>query len=160
MMIASCYRGTLCRFAFAVLLVCGFGGIFVVVVVVVVFFWGVCFLLGGVERQRLAQGVKKSGQEAKPLNRASSNRSLNIAGLKKETLESVPASSENKYAPVKIARLAIFENPVMAGTDSLFFLYPLLIPAAGLCPSAKVRAPRLCPVTPGPSAPLRGISAA
>lgn len=49
------------------------------------------------------QGVKKSGQEAKPLNRASSNRSLNTAGLKKETLESVPASSENKYAPVKIA---------------------------------------------------------
>lgn len=105
------------------------------------------------------QGVKKSGQEAKPLNRASSNRSLNTAGLKKETLESIPASSENKYAPVKIARLAIFENPVMAGTDSLFFPSLLLIPAAGLCPSAKVRAPGLCPVTPGPSAPLWGISA-
>lgn len=39
----------------------------------------------------------------------------------------------------------------MAGSDSLFFPYLLLIPAAGLCPSAKLRAPGLCPLTPGPS---------
>lgn len=64
------------------------------------FFVAVCFVLfwfglflGGVESKRLVQGVKKSGQEAKPLNRASSNRSLNTAELKKEAVESVPASS-------------------------------------------------------------------
>lgn len=60
-------------------------------------FVGVCFLVRFVFRrggkQRLVQGVKKSGQEAKPLNRASSNRSLNTARLKKETVESIPASS-------------------------------------------------------------------
>lgn len=99
MMIASCYRGALCRFALPLLLVCGFGAFFVVV-----FIWGGgCFVFRRGGMQRLVQGVKKSGQEAKPLNRASSNRSLNTAGLKKETLESIPASSENKYAPVKIA---------------------------------------------------------
>lgn len=91
MMIASCYGGALCRFVFAVLiLVCVF-----FFVVVGFFFWFVLFL-GGVwkgGKQRLVQGVKKSGQEAKPLNRASSNRSLNTARLKKETVESVPASS-------------------------------------------------------------------
>lgn len=60
---------------------------------VVVFCFLACFVFRRGGKQRLVQGVKKSGQEAKPLNRASSNRSLNTAKLKKETVESVPASS-------------------------------------------------------------------
>lgn len=92
-MIASCFGGPLCSFVFAVLmLVCAFfvGASFCCV------FPHFVLVLGGVwkgGKERLVQGVKESGQEAKPLNRASSNRSLNTAGLKKEIVESVPASS-------------------------------------------------------------------
>lgn len=60
MMIASCYRGALCTFAFTVLLVCGFGAFFVVVVV---FFWGGFVLfLGGVECKGLCKGLRKVGR--------------------------------------------------------------------------------------------------
>lgn len=59
MMIASCYRGALCRFAFAVLLVCGFGVFFVVVVVV---FWGFVLFLGGVDSKGLCKGLRKVGR--------------------------------------------------------------------------------------------------
>lgn len=58
MMIASCYRGALCRFAFAVLSVCGFGAFFVVVV----FFRGFVLFLGGVERKGLCKGLRKVGR--------------------------------------------------------------------------------------------------